>query len=142
MTPPGDTPVEPSAGSHGGATADGNSSASSGGKAAAKTPPIPQHKVAALDGKVSISGGDLSDVYIFVENVRGTPVRGHTIEIKQENKQFSPRLVVVQAGTQVVFPNFDTVFRDLALTTSSRIRPRTRSTSAATAPVTSRARSS
>ena len=73
----------------------------------------PARKVAALEGKVSISGGDLSDVYVFVENVRGAPVRDRTIEIKQENKQFSPRLAVVQAGTQVVFPNFDTVFHNV-----------------------------
>ena len=85
------------------------------GKAAiaATAPAAPQRKVAAIDGKVSISGGDLSDIYIFVENVRGAPVRGRTIEIKQENKQFSPRLAVVQTGTQVVFPNLDTVFHNV-----------------------------
>jgi plastocyanin len=83
------------------------------GAAAAVTAAVPQRKLAAIDGKVSISGGDLSDIYIFVENVRGTPVRGRTLEIKQENKQFSPRLAVVQAGTQVVFPNLDTVFHNV-----------------------------
>jgi plastocyanin len=76
-------------------------------------PAIPQRKVATIEGKVSISGGDLSDVYVFVENVRGAPVRGRTVEIKQENKQFSPRLAVVQTGTQVVFPNLDTVFHNV-----------------------------
>jgi plastocyanin len=80
---------------------------------AAASPALPQRKVAPIDGKVSISGGDLADIYIFVENVRGAPVRGRTIEIKQENKQFSPRLAVVQAGTQVVFPNLDTVFHNV-----------------------------
>ncbi len=69
--------------------------------------------MATIEGKVSISGGDLSDVYVFVENVRGAPVRGRTVEIKQENKQFSPRLAVVQTGTQVVFPNLDTVFHNV-----------------------------
>ena len=81
--------------------------------AVAATPAIPQRKVAAIDGKVSISGGDLSDIYIFVENVRGAPARNRTLEIKQENKQFSPRLAIVQAGTQVVFPNLDTVFHNV-----------------------------
>ncbi|HET6147069.1 MAG TPA: hypothetical protein VFH68_06015 [Polyangia bacterium] len=80
---------------------------------AAATPAIPQRKLAAIDGKVSISGGDLSDIYIFVENVRGAPARNRTLEIKQENKQFSPRLAIVQAGTQVVFPNLDTVFHNV-----------------------------
>ncbi len=111
MTPPGETPAEPNAG----ASAAGSNGGAGAGKAAKgpATPSIPQHKVATLDGKVSISGGDLSDVYVFVENVRGNAVRGRTIEIKQENKQFSPRLAVVQAGTQVVFPNFDTVFHNV-----------------------------
>ena len=88
---------------------------SSGGKgpAVATAAAIPARKVAPVDGKVSISGGDLSDIYVFVENVRGAPVRGRTLEIKQENKQFSPRLAVVQAGTQVVFPNLDTVFHNV-----------------------------
>jgi plastocyanin len=86
---------------------------SSKSAAAPTTPVMPQRKLAAIDGKVSISGGDLSDIYIFVENVRGTPVRGRTLEIKQENKQFSPRLAVVQTGTQVVFPNLDTVFHNV-----------------------------
>jgi plastocyanin len=89
----------------------GSSSSGSGGSASAAA--TPQRKVAAIDGKVSISGGELSDVYVFVENVRGAPVRGRSIEIKQENKQFSPRLAVVQAGTQVVFPNLDTVFHNV-----------------------------
>jgi plastocyanin len=86
---------------------------SSPSKSAREAPAVPQRKVAPIDGKVSISGGALSDIYVFVENVRGAPVRGRTLEIKQENKQFSPRLAVVQAGTQVVFPNFDTVFHNV-----------------------------
>ena len=83
------------------------------GISAAMAAAVPQRKVAPVDGKVSISGGDLSDIYVFVENVRSNPVRGRTLEIKQENKQFSPRLAVVQAGTQVVFPNLDTVFHNV-----------------------------
>jgi len=102
------TPAAPAA-TESAATAVGSGKSA----AAAATPAIPQRKVAAIDGKVSISGGDLSDIYIFVENVRGAPARGRTLEIKQENKQFSPRLAIVQAGTQVVFPNLDTVFHNV-----------------------------
>jgi plastocyanin len=109
---PGDAPGDPNAGSHGAGAAD-NSSAGAPGKAAKGSPALPQRKVAALDGKVSVSGGDLTDVYVFVENVRGSPVRGRSIEIKQENKQFIPHLAVVQAGTEVVFPNLDTVFHNV-----------------------------
>jgi plastocyanin len=89
-----------------------------GGKGSAATPltatpEAPVRRVATVEGKVSISGGDLSDVYVFVENVKAAPVRGRSIEIKQENKQFSPRLAVVQTGTQVSFPNLDTVFHNV-----------------------------
>ena len=45
-------------------------------KAAKSSPALPPRKVAALDGKVSVAGGDLNDVYVFVENVRASPVRG------------------------------------------------------------------
>ncbi len=112
MTAPGETPADPSADSRGGSAAE-NAGPGATGKATKGVPAIPQHKVAALDGKVSISSGDLSEVYVFIENVRGAPVRNRTIEIKQENKQFSPRLAVVQTGTQVVFPNLDTVFHNV-----------------------------
>jgi plastocyanin len=80
--------------------------------AAARTAP-PAKRFATVEGRVSISGGDLSDVYVFVDNVRGAPVRNRVVEIKQENKQFSPRLAVVQTGTQVVFPNLDTVYHNV-----------------------------
>ncbi len=104
ITLPGETPADPKA----------NNGAGASGKAAkGSAPALPQRKVAALDGKVSVSGGDLNDVYVFVENVRGSPVRGRSIEIKQENKQFIPRFAMVQTGTQVVFSNFDTVFHNV-----------------------------
>jgi plastocyanin len=84
---------------------------------APKAPPV--KRFATVEGKVSISGGDLSDIYVFVDNVRGAPVHNRTVEIKQENKQFSPRLAVVQTGTQVVFPNLDTVYHNV-FSTSAR----------------------
>jgi plastocyanin len=95
-------------------SAAGHGAGAAENKAAKASPPaIPQRKVAAIDGKVTVSSGDLSEVYVFVENVRGSPVRGRSIEIKQENKQFIPRYAVVQTGTQVVFPNLDTVFHNV-----------------------------
>jgi plastocyanin len=91
----------------------GNAGSNGSGVTAPAAPAPPVRRYGTVEGKVSISGGDLSDIYVFVENVRGAPVRGRTIEIKQENKQFSPRLAVVQTGTQVVFPNLDTVFHNV-----------------------------
>jgi plastocyanin len=89
------------------------SGGSSGGTAAPKrSRPEPERR-AAVDGKVSLPGGDLGEVYVYVDGLRGAPARGKSIEIKQEGRQFSPRLAVVQAGTTAVFPNFDSVFHNV-----------------------------
>jgi plastocyanin len=58
-------------------------------------------------------GGDVDDVYVYVDGLRGPPARGKTIEIKQEDRQFSPRHAVVQAGTTATFPNMDSVFHNV-----------------------------
>ena len=68
--------------------------------------------VGVLEGKVDVPGGDVRDVYVYVENVKG-PRINQTIEIKQENKQFSPRTAVVPIGTTVTFPNLDPVFHNV-----------------------------
>jgi len=71
-------------------------------------------RTAALEGKIELPPGARSaDVYVYVENVKVGHVKGKSIEIKQENKQFSPRLAVVQAGTNVVFPNFDAIYHNV-----------------------------
>src|SRR4051812_4111107 len=65
LPPPGDTPADVSGGPHGGSgTADGSSAMGVGKAGKGPTPAIPQHKVAALEGKVSVSSGDLSEVYV------------------------------------------------------------------------------
>lgn len=65
-----------------------------------------------VEGKVLVPGGNNSDLYVYVENVRGPRVNRH-VEIKQENKQFIPRLQVVQVGTTVTFPNLDPIFHNV-----------------------------
>ncbi len=71
-------------------------------------------RTAALEGKIQLPPGARSaDVYVYVENVKAAHVKGKSLEIKQENKQFSPRLAVVQAGTNVVFPNFDAIYHNV-----------------------------
>ena len=71
-------------------------------------------RTAALEGKVEVAGGrGGADIYVYVENVKGAPAHGKSIEIKQENKQFSPRLAVVQTGTSVVFPNMDAIYHNV-----------------------------
>jgi len=66
-----------------------------------------------IEGKVSVAGGDIGDVYIYVENLKGPPARGKSIEIRQEGKQFAPRVAVVQTGTTVYFPNFDAIYHNV-----------------------------
>jgi plastocyanin len=72
-----------------------------------------EHRLGSVEGRVSLPGGDAGDVYVYVENIKAPPARGKTIEIRQEGKQFMPRVAVVQAGTNVVFPNLDTVFHNV-----------------------------
>ncbi len=65
-----------------------------------------------VEGKVEVPGGDVRDVYVYVDGIRGPRGSGN-IEIKQENKQFHPRATVVPIGTTVTFPNLDPVFHNV-----------------------------
>src|SRR5450432_4166005 len=67
----------------------------------------------SIEGKVTVTGGPVDDVYIYVENVR-MPVSHHKVlEIKQEGRQFNPRVAVVQTGTSLQFPNMDSVYHNV-----------------------------
>jgi plastocyanin len=90
-----------------GATAD---AASKGGKLA---PAAPKARNGTVAGKVKFPGGSISDLYVYVDNVKAPFVRNKSVEIRQEDKQFVPRMAVVQTGTSVVFPNFDNVFHNV-----------------------------
>jgi len=93
-------PVAPSVrDSHTGASAVGET----------KRPP----RTGSLRGKISFPGGSFKDVYVYVENVKSPPAHGHKIEIAQRDKQFVPEVAVVQRGTTVVFPNYDSVFHNV-----------------------------
>lgn len=66
-----------------------------------------------IEGKVKVPGGDTSDLYVYVENYRGPMAKGKAVEIKQENKQFIPRVAVVPVGSSVTFPNLDPIFHNV-----------------------------
>src|SRR5438046_1931151 len=69
-----------------------------------------EHRPGSIEGTVTVPGGSAEDVYVYVENVK-TPLPHHKVfEIKQEGRQFNPRVAVVQTGTNLVFPNFDSVY--------------------------------
>src|SRR6185436_12142302 len=68
---------------------------------------------ATIEGTVKVNGGDADAVYVYVDNVKGPPVRGKKVQIKQEGKQFTPAYAVVQVGTQLDFPNQDSIFHNV-----------------------------
>jgi plastocyanin len=70
-------------------------------------------RLGVVRGKVAFPGGTFKDVYVYVENVKSPPAHGHTFEIAQRDKQFVPQVAVVQRGTKVVFPNYDSVFHNV-----------------------------
>jgi plastocyanin len=72
-----------------------------------------ERRAGSVEGKVAVTGGPLEDVYVYVDNVRGPAASHKGIEIRQEGRQFSPRVAVVQSGTNVVFPNFDSVYHNV-----------------------------
>jgi plastocyanin len=98
--------------------AGGGASSSPAAAAPAKRHAPEAERRAAIDGKVSVANGDVDDLYVYVDGLRGPPARGKSVEIKQEGRQFSPRFAVVQAGTTAVFPNFDSVFHNVFSTSA------------------------
>ena len=65
-----------------------------------------------ISGSVRIKGSALGDAYVYVDGPKVIPSHPKTIEIKQDHKQFTPALAVVQVGTRVLFPNEDKVFHN------------------------------
>ena len=76
-------------------------------------------RVGVVSGRVEGRGGSIKDADVYVDGVKGAAAHGHTLEIKQKDKQFWPQAAVVQRGTSVVFPNLDAVFHNV-FSTSGR----------------------
>ena len=60
---------------------------------------------------VDADGKALADavVAIMVKGVRAQAPAGTLVQIAQRERQFQPRLTVIQTGTSIAFPNFDSV---------------------------------
>jgi plastocyanin len=72
----------------------------------------PDHRLGTVEGRVAVNGGAADDIYVYLDG--HGPQGGHKgIEIKQEGRQFNPRVAVVQSGTNVVFPNLDSVYHNV-----------------------------
>jgi len=67
----------------------------------------------SIEGRVTVTGGSVEDVYVYVENVKMPLTHHKVVEIKQEGRQFSPRVAVVQTGTNLMFPNMDAVYHNV-----------------------------
>jgi plastocyanin len=108
VTPPGSTPAAPPSGSQAAPTTTASAKGAGSGE-----------RVGAVTGRVEARGGSVKDAYVYVDMGHGSGGRGHTVEIKQKDKQFWPQTAVVQRGTNVVFPNMDAVFHNV-FSTSGR----------------------
>jgi len=109
VMPPTGTTATPTPGATGGTAV---ASSSSGGKSSGE-------RLGTVSGRVDTRNGALKDAYVYVDMAKGSSGRGHTLEIKQKDKQFSPQTSVVLKGTNVVFPNMDSVFHNV-FSTSGR----------------------
>jgi plastocyanin len=78
-----------------------------------RAPVESERKTASVEGKVTLPAGEVGPVYVYIDGIRMNPVRGKSIEIRQEARQFSPQVAVVQPGTSVLFPNLDSVFHNV-----------------------------
>jgi plastocyanin len=75
---------------------------------AAKPAPVKKSGKGTLVGKVKGGGGD---VYVYIADIVAS-AQG-TATMKQQGKQFAPRVMAVQKGTRVEFPNLDAVFHNV-----------------------------
>ena len=71
------------------------------------------HEVGTVSGHVRSNGQPIGEVYVYVDGIHAAPVHGRTLEIKQRDKQFAPRVAVVPVGTRIIFPNQDTVIHNV-----------------------------
>jgi len=83
-------------------------------KAAAKPGDKPAETASRKSGKGTLVGkvkGGSGDVYVYIADIVASG--GGSATMKQEGKQFVPRVLAVQKGTRVEFPNLDAVFHNV-----------------------------
>jgi plastocyanin len=67
-----------------------------------------------IRGKVTLpAGADEAYVYVDGRLHGGAGARAGTVEIKQQDKQFSPQVLAVPTGTKMIFPNRDAIFHNV-----------------------------
>lgn len=85
---------------------------SEGTNQAAPVAPTAGGNRGTISGKVHANGA-LGEVYVYVDGPKSLASKSATLEIKQQARQFSPTVAVVQVGTRVFFPNEDKVFHNV-----------------------------
>jgi plastocyanin len=69
------------------------------------------------DAHVSALDYERSHVVVYLEGDTGSgrPITGQSVtaQMEQQNRRFSPDLVVIPAGSSVSFPNFDPIFHNV-----------------------------
>jgi plastocyanin len=70
--------------------------------------------VADLSGTVSLAGKSVADAVVWLDAPNAPkPTNQPPAVLDQRNLQFSPRVLAVQVGTKVTFPNDDRVFHNV-----------------------------
>lgn len=69
------------------------------------------HAASVTVDVLDASGKPLSDAAVYAEPESGapSPKSARTVEIEQKGRRFIPAVTVIQAGTNISFPNNDTV---------------------------------
>lgn len=76
-------------------------------------PPVkPRPEVSTALGSVVGRVTGAPDAIVYIEDIHASPVR-RAATMKQQGKQFVPRVLVVEKGTQVAFPNLDALFHNV-----------------------------
>lgn len=66
-----------------------------------------------VKGLLGTPGGERAPAVVFLERLDGAQPKTGTATMRQKDKQFDPRLLVVMTGSKVEFPNDDLVFHNV-----------------------------
>jgi plastocyanin len=66
-----------------------------------------------VKGLVGTPGAERAPAVVFLERLDGAQPKTSTATMRQKEKQFDPRMLVVTVGSKVEFPNDDLVFHNV-----------------------------
>src|SRR5688572_27382105 len=64
-------------------------------------------------GKITFQGETLRPAVVYVEKAATPPKPGPAVKMEQRGSQFVPRVLIVQVGQGVEFPNADKFFHNV-----------------------------